>query len=93
LLTCAVVIAAVLAGSVGFLRHRDARLALAMAAAIGLYLAGHALESSALGKALAIVAALALATVSFLSARASHRCRAHPHGREVHRHPSEAPGK
>lgn len=80
-LTWAVVIAAVVAGSVGFFRHRDGRLALAMATAIALYLAGHALESSAFGKALAIIAALGLATVSFLSARASHRCSTHAHGR------------
>lgn len=56
----------------GFRRHRELRLSLAMVGCVLVYLAGHALEQAWYGRALAIAGGLGLALASFASARLGH---------------------
>lgn len=62
---------------VGYRRHREARIAAAMALGIALYLVGHAAESAWYGVVISVVGGLGLAAASFWSARRGH---AHAHG-------------
>ena len=56
----------------GFRRHRDVRLSLAMGACIVLYLTGHMLEALWYGRALSVFSGLGLSLTSFASARRGH---------------------
>lgn len=57
---------------VGYRRHREARIAGAMALGLVLYLAGHAAESAWYGVLISVVGGLGLAAASFWSARRGH---------------------
>lgn len=72
-----VIVGALLALVVGYRRHRDVRIALAIAVALLVYFAGHALDGQRLGLGLSIVGGLALAGASFWSARLGHAHGAH----------------
>ena len=62
---------------VGYRRHREARIAAAMALGMALYLAGHAAERAWYGVVISVIGGLGLAAASFWSARRGH---AHAHG-------------
>ncbi len=73
LILTTLVVASALAGVFwGYRRHRDLRIVFATGAGLFAYLAGHVLESSWFGVALAATGALLLAASSFLSARLTH---------------------
>jgi hypothetical protein len=57
---------------VGYRRHREARIAAAMALGMALYLLGHAAESAWYGVLVSVVGGLGLAAASFWSARRGH---------------------
>jgi hypothetical protein len=72
LLSLLVVAGAGASAVLGYRRHRDLRLSLLMAGCIVLYLAGHALDETWYGRAIAIVGGISLALTSFASARLGH---------------------
>lgn len=57
---------------IGYRRHRELRIAGAMAFCIALYLAGHAVESAWYGVVVSVFGGLGLAAASFWSARRGH---------------------
>jgi hypothetical protein len=71
-LSLLVVVGGVSSALLGFRRHRELRLSLAMMGCVLLYLAGHGLEQAWYGRALAIAGGLGLALASFASARLGH---------------------
>jgi hypothetical protein len=74
------VVLSVSAGTVwGFRRHRDWKLTGAMLAGLGIYLLGHVYHSASFGQALSVLGALALATLSFVSARLTQTTCDHDH--------------
>jgi hypothetical protein len=62
---------------VGYRRHREARIAGAMALGMALYLVGHATEQAWYGVVISVIGGLGLAAASFWNARRGH---AHAHG-------------
>lgn len=84
LLTVAVVGSVAGSGALGFTRHRDLRVLVAMGIGLMFYLTGHALEGSSLGLGFSIAGALGLAGASFASARLSQTCEDHDHAGHSH---------